>query len=291
MGKISNNKKYGYVLFRFVVYLQLSTLLFLIFGNFDTEAVEDRPVAIVLGKKITYSDLEMSPDAQEKMKNRIPAGQFEEWKNNSKKMKFNALVYDILMGWYSDNNKLGAYNKEIKAFNRSMDSTIDQTEKDLKSRLADLKKQANNPNLDKEQKYKLDEQIKTFESFLSMRKKQKETISKNPQSSGQTRDKIAAQSIKMWKANKSLYEQYGGRVIFQQSGYDPIGAREAFTREQEKNGNLKILDPEYAKSFWEELTIAGSVVDKSDAEEYFKKPWWTWSEAEKARFQGGQKTD
>jgi hypothetical protein len=47
---------------------------------------------------------------------------------------------------------------------------------------------------------------------------------------------IAQQFVKSWKINKALYAQYGGRVIFQQAGVEPLDAYRDFLKEQEKKG-------------------------------------------------------
>ena len=106
-------------------------------------------------------------------------------------------------------------------------------------------------------------------------------------------DKSAIVSIREWKIYKALYEKYGGRVIFQQLGCNPIGAIEAFAREQQKNGNLKIFDPKYAEQFWAELSFPEISrnkrisLNKKEVDEYYSKPWWLWTPEEEMKFQGG----
>ena len=36
---------------------------------------------------------------------------------------------------------------------------------------------------------------------------------------------MAQQFVRAWKINKALYEKYGGRVIFQQAGVEPLEQR------------------------------------------------------------------
>lgn len=61
-------------------------------------------------------------------------------------------------------------------------------------------------------------------------------------------------AMRVWieghKLRKALYEQYGGRVGITPFGPDPVGATEAWLREHEKAGRLKILDEALAEEFW-----------------------------------------
>ena len=53
-----------------------------------------------------------------------------------------------------------------------------------------------------------------------------------------------------FKANKALYEKYGGRVGLTKFGPEPIGALETLLRGREKAGALRIFDEALAREFW-----------------------------------------
>ncbi len=60
--------------------------------------------------------------------------------------------------------------------------------------------------------------------------------------------------IRQWKINKSLYEQYGGRIVYQQMGPEPIDAYRAFLEERQKAGDFLITDSELNEAFWRYFT-------------------------------------
>lgn len=64
------------------------------------------------------------------------------------------------------------------------------------------------------------------------------------------RQQIAAAFIRQWKINQALYRQYGGRIIFQQGGPEPLDAYRRFLLEREARGDFAILSPAVATSFW-----------------------------------------
>jgi len=56
--------------------------------------------------------------------------------------------------------------------------------------------------------------------------------------------------IRQWKINKALYEQYGGRIIYQQLGPEPLDAYRRYLEERQSAGDFTIRDPEMSEAFW-----------------------------------------
>lgn len=64
------------------------------------------------------------------------------------------------------------------------------------------------------------------------------------------RDEVSAASIVRWKTMRALYRQYGGRIIFQQAGPEPLDALRRFLEDGEKQGDFRIADPALEATFW-----------------------------------------
>lgn len=60
--------------------------------------------------------------------------------------------------------------------------------------------------------------------------------------------------IRQWKINKALYGQYGGRIIYQQLGPEPLDAYRAYLQERQSAGDFVIRDPEMSEAFWRYFT-------------------------------------
>jgi hypothetical protein len=56
--------------------------------------------------------------------------------------------------------------------------------------------------------------------------------------------------IRAWKINKALHDQYGGRIIYQQLGPEPLDAYRQFLGQREAAGAFAIRDRSIEKSFW-----------------------------------------
>lgn len=101
------------------------------------------------------------------------------------------------------------------------------------------------------------------------------------------REQIAAAFIRQWKINRALYQQYGGRIVFQQGGPEPLDAYRLFLEENQKQGAFRILDPALEAGFWSYYRndAIHSFYPKGSAEEarVFAQPWWLSDSPEQAR--------
>ena len=62
---------------------------------------------------------------------------------------------------------------------------------------------------------------------------------------------MAKGTIEQWMVNKELYQQYGGRIIYQQGGPEPLDALRDYLKEQQKYGAFKILEKSFEAPFWD----------------------------------------
>ena len=93
---------------------------------------------------------------------------------------------------------------------------------------------------------------------------------------GFIRYRISEQWVASWKMNKALYEKYGGRIIFQQAGIEPVDAYRAQLKDIREKGGLKILKPEYVDIFseFERYLEMGHNYLSENGEKYFHRPYW-----------------
>jgi len=92
----------------------------------------------------------------------------------------------------------------------------------------------------------------------------------------QMRDQAAAQ-IANWKLKRSLYLQHGGRVVIQESSYEPVDAIKQCLEGLASSGDIEIKDPTYAGVFDDldrYLTTRRKFATEEAAERYFAAPWW-----------------
>ncbi len=98
----------------------------------------------------------------------------------------------------------------------------------------------------------------------------------------QSRHRISEQWVARWKMNKALYEKYGGRIIFQQAGIEPIDAYRAQLQDIRDKGKLKILKPDYKAVFadFERYLDMGHNYLSENGKKYFARPYWETADIE-----------
>jgi hypothetical protein len=69
-----------------------------------------------------------------------------------------------------------------------------------------------------------------------------------------TRREMGRAIIRQWKINKALYNQYGGRIIYQQLGPEPLDAYRWFLEQRQAEGAFTIHDQALADEFWRYFT-------------------------------------
>ena len=92
------------------------------------------------------------------------------------------------------------------------------------------------------------------------------------------REEISASFIRQWKINRALYQQYGGRFVFQQGGPEPLDAYRKFLDESAARGDFRITNPDLDAGFWRyyrdesihEFFKPGSV---EEAKAFTDPPW------------------
>jgi hypothetical protein len=93
-----------------------------------------------------------------------------------------------------------------------------------------------------------------------------------------TRQQVAAAFILQWKINRALYRQYGGRIIFQQGGPEPLDAYRRFLEEAQSRGDFRIVNRSLEAAFWRyyrENSIHSFYPPGSREEaQAFAVPWW-----------------
>lgn len=87
---------------------------------------------------------------------------------------------------------------------------------------------------------------------------------------------IAQQMVTTFKINQAFYERYGGRVIFQQFGPEPVDAYRDFLKEQQDEGAFEILDKQYEDQFWDYFIndSSHSFLSAEAGDKAMTTPWW-----------------
>ena len=189
--------------------------------------------------------------------------------------RLNGIIFGTLLDKYVADNKIIASEGELNAFVVAMDEGDQRHLADLEARQAALTQELQSPVLADKQRKQKESSLETVEislrglkPFLEQKTKEKDKM--RPMQLG-----IAKQMVTKWKINKALYDRYGGRVIFQQAGDEPMDAYQAFLKDEEKKGSFHILDEKCKESFWEYFGVGNThTYSKEEADKAMSTPWW-----------------
>jgi heat shock protein HslJ len=127
-----------------------------------------------------------------------------------------AMILDRLFGAYRVQEGLTASEEEIEAYLDDMDRTLAEELGEERATLDDLSPE-----------------------------EQAEVRS--------MRETMARRMIERWKVNQSLYDAYGGRVIFQQLGPEPLDAYRQFLELRRDAGDFVFRDAAHERAFWNDF--------------------------------------
>ncbi len=92
----------------------------------------------------------------------------------------------------------------------------------------------------------------------------------------QMRSDMGSSLIERWKINRALYEEYGGRVIGQQLGPEPLDAYRTYLEARQAAGDFEILDDDIREAFWDYFNNEQKhsfLSEEEAAQAFARNPW------------------
>jgi len=214
----------------------------------NTEATGTNVIAIILGKQITASE----------------------------GSKLDGRIFGALLEQYAKENKIEPTEEELDAFVLKTEEKEKQHQIKMQTDRVKLIEELESSSLSDRDREQKASHLKTIENILKTTGEMKEKTKGMEEQMRPMKRQMAQQFVKSWKINKALYEHYGGRVIFQQAGVEPLDAYRDFLKEQEKNGAFEILDKQYEAGFWRYFTNdkMHTFYNGEDGAKFISTPWW-----------------
>ena len=184
---------------------------------------------------------------------------------------------------YASENDIRVQQEEIDAYVASMDRIAEQDRKEREARRAEISINLASQTLTSAERESLSSELATLNELDSMLGRSGE---KSAEDQAAQRE-IGAAFVRQWKINQALFRQYGGRVIFQQGGPEPLDAYRRFLEDALERGAFRILDPSLGLGFWRYYrndSIHTFYPAGSDEEaRAFETPWWLMENPDRVR--------
>lgn len=192
------------------------------------------------------------------------------------KDKLNQLIFGGLLEKFAQDNKIEVTDEELDAFVLKLEEKEKESEAEWERDRAKLQEELKSDSLSERARNEKESRLKTLESLLKSNREMKERTRGMEEQMRPMKRNIAGHFVKNWKVNKALFAKYGGRVIFQQAGPEPLDAYRDFLKEQERSGAFRIIDKQFEAPFWRYYTDDSmhTFISKEEGAKSLETPWW-----------------
>jgi hypothetical protein len=195
---------------------------------------------------------------------------------NPEEMQY--VINQILFQNYAQQNKIEAASEDIDLYIAAMDQFTRDDRKKSDARRADIRQQFKSGSLPAEETQRLQSELNTLETLHQYDLQEESENKQDPEAALKDKQTVAKAFIEQWMINKALYQQYGGRIIYQQGGPEPLDAMRDYLKEQQQKGAFKILEKSFEAPFWDYF-VNDSKHDffkpgsKEEKQAFGKAPW------------------
>jgi hypothetical protein len=168
--------------------------------------------------------------------------------NDPEEMKY--VIVGKLMDRYAEKHDIDVKQSEIDIYVERLDRAADRDLNRHQKRRQKLTRQLESTRLTEAERTQLAAELEAEKAHLDFIAETKKSAEQNPDEVRQYREQVASAFIRQWKINRALFGQFGGRIIFQQGGPEPLDAYRMYLEDQKKKGAFTILDKSFEKEFW-----------------------------------------
>jgi hypothetical protein len=182
------------------------------------------------------------------------------------KNKLREIIFGTLLDEFAEDNNISPAEEELDSFVRATAGAEERHREELDVERNKLREELRTDGLSDEERADKEARLRLLEDS--------DAIAQEPDDEAERA--IAGHFVRIWKINKALHAKYGGRVIFQQAGFEPIDAYRDFLKEQERLGNFEIMDETVAAKFWRYFSDDSihTFLTEENAAKAFATPWW-----------------
>jgi len=234
-----------------------------------------RPVAEVLGKYVYEDDLvPLKMDAEQRAK--LSPAEHKAWHGRTREEALRNLVWSSVFADF-------AQKRDTEPTPAEIDSQVRQTkkfmavdkvhrEKQREELVAELKSAGLSDDRRKQAQQHLDTLNSLRDHDARMEKERSDPA--NEKMWQDSERKVGAVWVKQWKVNQALFREFGGRIIFQQAGWEPIDAYRALLDQYKADKRFVVNDPSLQEAIYRYFQHGFVYADEKKAKFYFERPYW-----------------
>lgn len=159
-----------------------------------------------------------------------------------------SVIVEALTDQYAKDKGISVTQDEIEAYRDQMARVMAEDRQSQVKRREEVARALKSDNLLETERQSLAAELSQIDELLANLAEMDMDAGKEEDKTA--REEAAAAFILQWKINRALYQQYGGRILFQQGGPEPLDAYRAFLEERHRAGDFEISNLELADAFW-----------------------------------------
>ena len=234
-----------------------------------------RSVADVLGRTVYEEEL-VPASSSEEQKAKLSPEAYAEWYERVRGEKLRGIVWSAVFGDF-------ALKRAIEPTPAEIQSNIRQTQafkkedrmrrdRDREALITELSSPAITDMRRKQAQQHLDTLNSLRESDARFEQERRDPEREKTWQDAERR--VSEVWVKQWKVNQALYREFGGRIIFQQAGWEPIDAYRALLERYEARKAFVVHDLELREAVYSYFKHNFVYADEKKATFYFEKPYW-----------------
>ncbi len=246
-----------------------------------TETTVRKPVVEVLGRTIYEDDLVPQKAVGEQKAKLSPADHLA-WYERTREEALRNLVWSAVFADFAQKRKVeptpAEIDSQIRQTKRFMAEDKVRRQKQREELIVELKSLGLTEAQRKQKQQYLDT-LNSLRDHDSRREKEQSDPAQRKMWQDSER-MVAATWVKQWKVNQALFREFGGRIIFQQAGWEPIDAYRALLDQYKAEKRFVIHDPSLQDAVYRYFSHNFVYADEKKAKFYFERPYWERTEQE-----------
>ena len=234
-----------------------------------------KPVADVLGKAVYEDDL-VPPKADVEQKAKLLPADHQAWRQRMREEALRTTVWSAVFSDYTRKRKIEPTPAEIDSQIRQQKKFMARDKVRREKQREELIAELRSPGITETRRQQAQQYLDTLNSLRDhdtrMEQERKEPDREKMWQASEQR--VAAVWVKQWKVNQALYREFGGRIIFQQAGWEPIDAYRKLLDQYKAEKRFVIHDPMLQDAVYRYFRHNFVYADEKKAKFYFEKPYW-----------------
>lgn len=234
-----------------------------------------KSVAEILGKAIYEDDL-VSPKVDTEQKTKLSPAEHKEWYKRTREEALRNLVWSSVFSDFAQKRNIeptpAEIDSQIREQKKFMAGDKVRREKQREELIVELR----SPGLSDGRRQQAQQYLDTLNSLRDhdarMEKERSDPAREKMWQDSERR--VGAVWVKQWKVNQALFREFGGRIIFQQAGWEPIDAYRLLLDRYKAEKRFVVHDSSLQEAVYRYFQHKFVYADEKKAKFYFEQPYW-----------------